>query len=86
MTKIKEAALESELTKIDVTEELAACPIDFSKSQVANPRAGQKQKEYNNGLSKSNFNERKNMRQTKNHNLINYLQTEHCQLNPENIA
>ncbi|MFT8693250.1 glutathione S-transferase C-terminal domain-containing protein [Liquorilactobacillus satsumensis] len=59
MTKIKEAALESELTKIDVTEELAACPIDFSKSQVANPRAGQKQKEYNNGLSKSNFNERK---------------------------
>ncbi|KRL05341.1 glutathione S-transferase C-terminal domain-containing protein [Liquorilactobacillus oeni] len=59
MTKIKETVLASELTKIDVTEKLSACPIDFSKSRVANPRADQKQKNYDNQPVKSNFNERK---------------------------
>lgn len=38
----KEAALQEELSKIDVNEKLSACPIDFSRSKVANPRAGQK--------------------------------------------
>jgi putative glutathione S-transferase len=54
----KESILQSELNKIDVNEKLSACPIDFSKSRVANPRAGQKQKIYKNQVSKSNFNER----------------------------
>lgn len=54
----KEAALQEELSKIDVNEKLSACPIDFSKSRVANPRAGQKQKNYQSETITSNFNER----------------------------
>ncbi len=49
--------LENELSTIDVTEELAACPIDFSKSRAANPRVNQKQKDYSE-IAKSNFNDR----------------------------
>ena len=55
----KELGLQKELSKIDVNEKLSACPIDFSKSRVANPRAGQKQKNYQNKVASSNFNERK---------------------------
>ncbi|ANZ64545.1 glutathione-dependent reductase [Secundilactobacillus paracollinoides] len=55
----KEAALQEELSKIDVNEKLSACPIDFSRSKVANPRAGQKSKDYVSGETKSNFNDRK---------------------------
>ncbi|WP_252904637.1 hypothetical protein [Secundilactobacillus silagei] len=55
----KEAALREELKKIDVNEKLSACPIDFSRSKVANPRAGQQSKTYVSGTAKSNFNDRK---------------------------
>lgn len=50
--------LQTELDKIDVTEKLSACPIDFSKSRTANPRVNSTQKEYNSGVAKSNFNRR----------------------------
>lgn len=50
--------LKTEASKITVDDTLQACPIDFSQSKVANPRAHQIQKEYDNGNDKSNFNER----------------------------
>ncbi|WP_413627900.1 glutathione S-transferase C-terminal domain-containing protein [Fructilactobacillus vespulae] len=50
--------LKQEASKIKVDDTLQACPIDFSQSSVANPRAHKKQKEYQNGKIKSNFNQR----------------------------
>ncbi|MFK8244052.1 glutathione S-transferase C-terminal domain-containing protein [Leuconostoc mesenteroides] len=55
---MSDQTLQKELENIEVTDTLQACPIDFSQSKVANPRAHQKQKEYDNGKDKSNFNER----------------------------
>ncbi|MCH4171602.1 MAG: glutathione S-transferase C-terminal domain-containing protein [Lactobacillus sp.] len=50
--------LQAELAGIDVTEKLSACPIDFSKSRVANPRVNSHQKEYTSAVAQSNFNRR----------------------------
>ncbi|MFT8318013.1 MAG: glutathione S-transferase C-terminal domain-containing protein [Sporolactobacillus sp.] len=57
MSNLQEDELKRELTKINVSEEINACPIDFSMSRAANPRAHQKQKDYA-GLDPSNFNDR----------------------------
>ncbi|WEV54676.1 glutathione S-transferase C-terminal domain-containing protein [Leuconostocaceae bacterium ESL0723] len=55
---MSDQTLQDELENIEVSDTLQACPIDFSQSKVANPRAHQKQKEYDNGQDKSNFNDR----------------------------
>ncbi|MFD1671292.1 glutathione S-transferase C-terminal domain-containing protein [Agrilactobacillus yilanensis] len=53
-----EKTLAEQLEKIDVTENLSACPIDFSKSKVANPRESTEQKVYKSNGVNSNFNQR----------------------------
>lgn len=60
---VRETSLQEELAKVDVVEEMCACPIDFSKSRVANPRQGVTQKEYN-GVATSNFNVRQKFEKT----------------------
>lgn len=57
MSEFIENDLKHELSKITVPKEINACPIDFSQSRAANPRAHQKQKDYF-GPVPSNFNQR----------------------------
>ncbi|MFT8312103.1 MAG: hypothetical protein ABF629_13150 [Sporolactobacillus sp.] len=57
MSEIIEKELKDELSTITVSEKMNACPIDFSHSRAANPRANQKQKDYK-GVAPSNFNQR----------------------------
>ncbi|MCM6831376.1 hypothetical protein [Leuconostoc mesenteroides] len=72
---MSDQTLQKELENIEVTDTLQACPIDFSQSKVANPRAHQKQKEYDNGKDKSNFNEREKFSAYQGPNLKPGLQT-----------
>lgn len=55
---MSDQGLKKELDKIEVSDTLQACPIDFSESKVANPRAHELQKDYTTGSDKSNFNDR----------------------------
>lgn len=61
--KIKDFILDPEIREarahVEVKRAMNPCPIDFSHFQSTNPRSQGEQKEYDDGLDASNFNQRK---------------------------